>query len=772
MGIKKLSLKSLILAGFAVPVFLAAHLAMLSTPVLAIDANLFNAGNIIDDPTFTNNASMTTAQIQDFLNAKNSTCLKNFSTLSLSDDNNNGRVEEGGSEPYGKHGNVSAAQVIKSAADIYKINPQVILVTLEKEQGLITRSDCPSWRYNTALGYACPDNADCNTAAFGFTRQIDYGVFHFRGFYDDSLNTVPFGVGNYRIYYNPDPNCGSSIVNIQNRATASLYSYTPYQPNAGSLAAGYGMASCGAYGNRNFWLYFNQWFGNSTGSFLLQSPSSSTVYLQSGTNRLSIPSGDVLRAYGFNSAKVTPVSDAYINSLIDKGVLTTTFTKEGDGAVYLADNGFKFAFTSAQQCIDWGFPNCTNTAYTKSLSQGLFDKLLNYGSLKSLMLNGSTVSLMSGGQKTPYLSTAAMAQAGYSNSDIIPITNPVNTSQPFTYSVPQENSLVSFGGNPTIYAYSQGKFYGIPTYDMYLSLSKLPLQIDNFSKYTITPPTAQATLQTVIAPGDGKTYVLNGGSKLDITTVTSNWPTPQAINISGITNQIPTTNVITNTTTFRSSAGMIFGVVGSKVRPYYSVSDYFALGNTSPLTIADSTIKTLQTGDYILAPGNGTLFKTTAQDEEYTIYTLSSNNTLCQVASQSQLGQFNFNTSGVYKINKPVGATNLLSSWVSDTAGNSYIIENGTKIPAPSGNLTSNWGINSPSSNCSFTSGFLSRFSNSNRAVNKFVQSNDGTIYYGNSGQKHVITTYEKFLGLGGNSGNTIKVPDSFISASPTGNPI
>ena len=43
-----------------------------------------------------------------------------------------------------------------------------------------------------------------------------------------------------------------------------MYRYTPYQPNEGALAAGYGTAYCGAYGNRNFYLYFEDWFGGIT----------------------------------------------------------------------------------------------------------------------------------------------------------------------------------------------------------------------------------------------------------------------------------------------------------------------------------------------------------------------------------------------------------------------------------------------------------------------------------------------------------------------------
>jgi hypothetical protein len=75
---------------------------------------------------------------------------------------------------------------------------------------------------------------------------------------------TPYILGNNYIQYNPSSSCGGSTVNIQNRATQALYNYTPYQPNQGALNAGWGTASCGSYGNRNFYLYFVKWFGSTT----------------------------------------------------------------------------------------------------------------------------------------------------------------------------------------------------------------------------------------------------------------------------------------------------------------------------------------------------------------------------------------------------------------------------------------------------------------------------------------------------------------------------
>jgi hypothetical protein len=58
------------------------------------------------------------------------------------------------------------------------------------------------------------------------------------------------------------PACGGSTVYIRNQATASLYNYTPYQPNNAAKAAGYGLGDgCSSYGNRNFFLYYSDWFG-------------------------------------------------------------------------------------------------------------------------------------------------------------------------------------------------------------------------------------------------------------------------------------------------------------------------------------------------------------------------------------------------------------------------------------------------------------------------------------------------------------------------------
>jgi hypothetical protein len=253
-------------------------LAATAAPAEAATAT-FQPGRIIDDHIFTDKNSMSVAAIQAFLNAKVPVCdtwhaagtgaqgavppwkcLKDYyENPSTGANNLNGNpVPAGG---------ITAAQIIWNNAQEFGINPKVILVTLQKENGLITDTWPYPWQYRTAMGFACPDTAACNPAYYGFAKQVYQGTRHLRNFYDENPNwTVPYKVGTRFVQYHPNAGCGGTNVNIATHGTAALYSYTPYQPNAASLAAGFGTGnSCSSYGNRNFYNYFTNWFGSPNG---------------------------------------------------------------------------------------------------------------------------------------------------------------------------------------------------------------------------------------------------------------------------------------------------------------------------------------------------------------------------------------------------------------------------------------------------------------------------------------------------------------------------
>ncbi|WP_372967406.1 LGFP repeat-containing protein [Microbacterium sp.] len=223
----------------------------------------FSAGNIISDAVFTKKNSMTQAQIQTFFNSKVSkcqsgyVCLKDFKITSVT------RPADAYCDGYTGAANETAARIIYRVAQACNINPQVLIVMLQKEQGLITHTWPSAWRYNIALGQGCPDTAPCDPNFIGFFHQI-YGAARQMQIYMEGKWFQWYAPGNtWNILYNPNAACGSGRVYVANKATAALYYYTPYQPNAAALRAGYGLGnSCSAYGNRNFYNYFTDWFGS------------------------------------------------------------------------------------------------------------------------------------------------------------------------------------------------------------------------------------------------------------------------------------------------------------------------------------------------------------------------------------------------------------------------------------------------------------------------------------------------------------------------------
>jgi hypothetical protein len=300
----KFSLKNVLLATILLTTFIV---VLSANKASAVSGSDWRAGRIIDDAVFFNKDSMTPGQIQDFLNAKVPvcqrwhsgftgtsgtrydppfTCLKEYIENPTSHENNIGRLD-GAGNPYQVPGGKTAAQIIWDAGQAYAINPQVILTMLQKESyGPLITDDWPaSYQYKTPMGYACPDTAPCDSQYFGFYNQVNNAAWQLRRYvtYPDQYN---FKSGVTRnILWQVGGVCGSSPVYIETQGTAALYNYTPYQPNQSALNNLYGTGdSCSAYGNRNFWRIFNDWFGSTLTDCFTYSPTQYGIYRLSNRN--------------------------------------------------------------------------------------------------------------------------------------------------------------------------------------------------------------------------------------------------------------------------------------------------------------------------------------------------------------------------------------------------------------------------------------------------------------------------------------------------------
>jgi hypothetical protein len=224
----------------------------------------FDPGFLISDEEFFDSSAMSAGQIQDFLEGRacrptdGVDCLADYreTTSDVAD------VGFGHCAAYPGDAWESASVIISGVARACGINPRVLIVLLQKEQSLVTR---PSARgYERATGYACPDTADCDADYFGFFNQVYNAAWQFRQYtlYPAGRQAV---VGDVTIDFSPVTGCGSRIIDIRNQATANLYNYTPFQPNRAALADLYGDGDgCSAYGNRNFWRIYTDWFRDPT----------------------------------------------------------------------------------------------------------------------------------------------------------------------------------------------------------------------------------------------------------------------------------------------------------------------------------------------------------------------------------------------------------------------------------------------------------------------------------------------------------------------------
>jgi hypothetical protein len=261
--------------GLFVTVSLVVSVSLIAAPARPAQAASgadFNPGFIISDAVFYNGMTMTAAQIQTFLNAKVPSCTSGYTCLkSFHETTTSQTAKREGCAAYTGQSNESAAQIIYKVATSCGINPKVLLVMLQKEQGLVLLTNPGAGRFTHAMGYACPDHGVCDPKYYGFFYQVYNAAWQFkkyqaqpsfRGYVAGRWNTIQWKPIQYTPVYK---DCGTSSVYIQNQATAGLYIYTPYRPNAAALSSMYGQGdSCSSYGNRNFWLYFTDWFGSST----------------------------------------------------------------------------------------------------------------------------------------------------------------------------------------------------------------------------------------------------------------------------------------------------------------------------------------------------------------------------------------------------------------------------------------------------------------------------------------------------------------------------
>jgi len=345
----------------------------------------------------------------------------------------------------------TAADIILRAANEFQLNPQLLLVTLQKEQSLVEHPSPSQRQLDWAMGYAICD--DCSKSDpylqkyRGFGNQVHQAAKQFREAYLSRLEshgttTSGYGPGIQKMID------GTPLV-PQNNATAALYTYTPH-----------------IHGNVNFISIWSRWFTKNypTGTLIQNRQTGAVWLIQDGKKRPIISKAAL--ASRFNPSAIVP-TDAFTISTYPDGKPINfpnySLLKSPNGSVYLIVDDAKRGFTSIDAFHQAGFMDDDIVDATD------FD-LSAYAdgdpiTVKTTRVQGSLVQdkktggvfFLSGDTKQPVVSREIL-RARFPHSQIEQTSterlSQYQTKEPVLF---PDGTLIGLKGSPEVFVIEQGK---------------------------------------------------------------------------------------------------------------------------------------------------------------------------------------------------------------------------------------------------------------------------------------------------------------------------
>ncbi|MEY4000792.1 MAG: hypothetical protein RLZZ626_1147 [Actinomycetota bacterium] len=497
-----------------------------SSPANALSGSQFDPGLIITDTVFYDFTTMTVDQIQNFLNSQVPKCKANYGeTPCLKDfhaDTPAKKGEDGKCTDLPAKTDQTAAMIIHDIAAACRINPRVLLVTLQKEQGLVQATNPTPYMYRAALGYGCPDSdpAICGKVWSGLFNQLykAAGQLHWYGNPKSSFTYLKVG-SNISIAYNPKASCGRKTFMLKSQATASLYYYTPYTPNAAALEHLYGSGdSCSAYGNRNFWRFYSDWFGSPiAGGFLVQSPTSDPYLIVDQTKyHLSAPSlsGDFAPL-----GPLGQISQQYLDSFKNGGELTR-LVKAATGQLYMVAQGKKYTIASCAIATQLSYV-CASAVQLTSYQ---LNALPTIGPATALVSsNGVDRFLIQNGVKREVLDSDSVIAEGLALPSLSAAPLSAFSALPWGPPIATDDTLVNNRTNGTL---------GVLVNDQYFQIAATTLadvsfagwfkqSIGSLSTQGLSQVDSHTIISSIVRDGEGQGYLITPMGKRKVSDISA-----------------------------------------------------------------------------------------------------------------------------------------------------------------------------------------------------------------------------------------------------------
>ncbi|WP_225753647.1 hypothetical protein [Actinotalea sp. Marseille-Q4924] len=747
----------------------AALTAAPAAPVAAaLTGALFDAGNLISDAVFWNSSTMDAPAVQRFLDAQQRTCasargnpcLARYSTTTTAKP-----AEPGLCAGYTGGRVETAAQIIAGVSASCGINPRVLLVLLEKEQSLVTASSPTDTQYRSATGFGCPDGAPCDAQYYGFFNQVYSAARQFNWY---ALNPTRYAHRARQlnsIRYHPDIACGSGPVYIQNQATAGLYNYTPYQPNAAALANLYGTGdACSAYGNRNFWRIFTDWFGSTQtlGGYLLRTATDPTVYVVTTQNKYPVKDAATLAMLSA-LGPVGVVSQVYLDMRPTGGVMHKLI-RGRDTMVYLVDGPHKYPFDSCTMVARYGY-DCTQSQLLDDAQIAAFytGPTLTNG----VRTNSGRFYAVEWGSVLEAPDAATLGAAGYAPAPISVTDQALNhlrlgapLVRPDTVVQSRSSGARFLVGSGQLLPLAPGAYETTP-------LRTLPIgPLDSAS--LLAMPWASPSLGLFARSTEsGSTYLLNGSSRTQVLdaaaagTAAATPVSPTVLNLFADAGSVGAPVLLKS-----ADSPAVYRIEEGRRRSLPSWDDALrvsaASGGPRITTVDRRVLGALPAGPDQLGPG--TLAYSTASASVYLIDGFGTKHHIGSWDRMANLG------TGPLVLRREADLAAYTTAPgtpqnVVVCSGTSYLATGGRLHPvAPT--VASHWATVPRTTLDATTCANLVR---SGVAVGRFLRMPTGAIWYVENGTRRNITSYATYRALGGNDLDWVAVNTDAIATIPVG---
>jgi hypothetical protein len=713
------------------------------------------SNRIIDDSIFLNSGTMSANQIQAFLNSKVPSC----------DTNHQGGLAQY-PPPYtclkdyvDPTTQKSAAQLIHDEATSIGLNPQVILVTLEKEQGLITDTWPYPSQYRSAMGYGCPESQSvCDSQYYGFYNQVHLGARLLRAGTARNCGdtaTLPSWNINAKWRLGSSPVVDGKATYLASCATGSLYNYTPHRPDSA-----YTLAADGNYyyGNYNFVTFWTSWFGPTVRAYLGRSASSALVYLINDNTKYPIWTLDTLNTFSMFGS-VQTYSDGFIAGLATQPNLQRMVVGP-NSTVYLLDSGNKIPFGSCALVSEYGY-SCGSLV---SLPQNVLDGFIaSPVATNVIRTNDGSIYKMVAGRKQGVPDMATYVGSGMNQTAATGLGSALASQFPDGPPVLLDNVIAQDYDTGSAYLHIGTSNFPITSFSTYMNWKFDKLPFYRFPGALVNQIPRGGSITSYAQDSGNNKYVLNKGIKLPLAGAASQWTSSYTVlpdsYLSAITAGSTASRVV------KGSDSSIYYVEGQQRRPFPSWPDLTnaGFGYSDILTLDDPNLAALSVGPLKL--GSLTLFK---QASSGSVAMVDGNGakllSSAPMASAYGPGLSNVRTvdSATWSAYNPTG---LLAQLATDGTNN-YLVDGGKKRLFPSGVLA-DYGYTGSSFQALQAVTVAALPSASDMTV--FVRGSGGTIYKIVGGQKRGFSSYAAFTSAGGTSSNTIVLSDFYLASLPTG---